>query len=74
VCWSAQRDAAEALVLSIDTQSIAAEFEGLVSLIGARALDDPRRECNASSVSSSQDDVRRWIYSSNNMVSEYWGF
>ncbi len=73
-CWSAQRDAAQWLVSTIDTKSMEVEFDETLALIGKRSQDDPRRECAAFAVTREQDNVRTWITSRNQEVSDFWGF
>lgn len=72
-CNAAHGDAVADVVASVDTPALVEQVDAWMALIEDDALDDPRRECDASSVIPDQRYLRSWVETASATLAAAWG-
>ena len=74
MCYGNQEAAEAWLISELDIDSIEAEVDAALDVMGERSRNDPRDYCWPDDVSWAQDDARSWILNRNDEIADFWGF
>ena len=73
ICAAAHRQAVSDLLTTLDATDWAATLRTWQSLTADAALNDPRRECDAASVTPSQDALIAYVQRRSSELRSFWG-